>query len=73
MSVAGSNGGRDPDRLTPGAESAIASNTIFGCGNAMAAELKEIMDAAVSGKETLCLPGRFEALHLSFSSSRRLM
>jgi hypothetical protein len=39
----------------------------------MAVELKEIVNAAVSGQETLCLPGRFEALHLSLSSPRRLM
>src|SRR4051794_22182472 len=41
--------------------------------NKVAAELKEVVDLVVGGKETLCLPRRLEALHLSFSSSRRLV
>jgi hypothetical protein len=39
----------------------------------MAAELKEIVNAAVGGKEALCLPSGFEPLHLPLSPSRRLM
>ena len=72
-SITVSNGGRYSGRLTPGAESPITGNTIIGCGNTMATELKEIVNAAVSRKETLCLPRRFEALHLSLSAPRRLM
>src|SRR5215217_7062220 len=35
--------------------------------------MKEVVDLVVAGKETLCLPRRLEALHLSFSPSGRLV
>src|SRR4051794_37643963 len=35
--------------------------------------MKEVVDLVMSGKETLCLPRRLEALHLSFASSGRLV
>src|SRR3954469_18172986 len=35
--------------------------------------MKEVVDLVVGGKETLCLPRRLEALHLSFASSGRLV
>src|SRR4051812_26545578 len=39
----------------------------------VAAEMKEVVDLVVGGEETLCLPRRFEALHLSLASARGLM
>ena len=39
----------------------------------IAAEMKEVVDLVVGGEETLCLPGRLEAFHLSFSPSGRLV
>jgi len=71
--AAGSNGRRYAGDFAPRAESAAASDTIFSSGKAMTAKLKVIVDAAVSRKEALRMPGRFEALHLPFSSSRRLV
>lgn len=38
-----------------------------------AAKMKEVGDLVVRGGEALCLPRRPRALHLPFSSSRRLM
>src|SRR3954454_632288 len=37
------------------------------------ADMKEIVYLVVGGEETLCLPRRFEALHLSLASARGLM
>src|SRR4051794_30918869 len=42
-------------------------------GDVVAAEMKGVVDLVVGGEETLCLSRRLEALHLSFSPSRRLM
>jgi hypothetical protein len=39
----------------------------------IAAEMKEVVDLVMGREETLCLPGRLEALHLSFSPSRGLV
>ena len=44
---------RYADDPAPSAESPIASSAMCGCGNAMASKLKEIVNAAVSGKKTL--------------------
>jgi hypothetical protein len=46
---------------------------MFGCGQEVATELEEVVDLAVAGKEPLGMPRRLEALHLPFSSSRRLV
>jgi hypothetical protein len=39
----------------------------------IAAEMEEVGDLVVGGKETLCLPRRLETLHLPFSSSHWLV
>jgi hypothetical protein len=42
-------------------------------GDVMAAEMEEVVDRVVRREEPLCLSWRFEPLHLSLASSRRLM
>jgi hypothetical protein len=49
----GLNRSRYSDELAPRAESPVASSAVFGCGKAMTAKLKVIVDSAVGGKETL--------------------
>ena len=39
----------------------------------MTAQLEVVVDSAVGCEETLGVAGRFEPLHLPFSSSRRLV
>jgi hypothetical protein len=39
----------------------------------IAAEVEEVVDPIVGGEEALSLAGRLEALHLSLSSSGRLV
>src|SRR5215213_9546824 len=59
--------------------SAHLSNTTRPCGavlaggDVVAAEMEEVADLVLGGKETLRLAGRLEALHLPFSSARRLV
>ena len=47
--------------------------SILAGGDVVAAEVEEVADLAVGGEEALRLPRRLEALHLPFSSARRLM
>src|SRR4051812_3639739 len=54
-------------------ESGFPNSTTVVGSKAMAAELEVVVDPAVGGQKALCLTGRFEPLHLPFSSSRRLV
>src|SRR4051794_15771953 len=54
------------ERLRP------CSSILVG-GDVVAAEMKGVVDLVVGREETLCLPRRLEALHLSFSPSRWLV
>jgi hypothetical protein len=68
--VSGSNSGRQSGDVAPRAEGPVAGSAILICGEAMTAELKVIVDAAVRGKKTLRVAGRLKALYLPLSSSR---
>jgi hypothetical protein len=46
---------------------------MFGGSDVIAAEAEEVIDLIVGGEEALRLVGRFELLHLSLSSARRLV
>jgi len=45
----------------------------LGGGEAVAAEVEEVVDPVVSGEETLGVPARLEPLHLPFSSAPGLV
>ena len=66
-------GSRDTADLGPMLESLRPCGSVFGGGNVIAAEMKEVVDRVVSREEPLRLPGRLEPLHLPFSSSGRLV
>jgi len=48
---------RDADHLAPGAEGGIVGGSVIGGGQAMAAELEVVVDAAVGGEEALGVAG----------------
>ena len=47
--------------------------SVLGSSDIIAAQMEEIVDLIVGGEQPLRLAGRFELLHLSLSSARRLM
>lgn len=47
----------DADDIAPDLEGNIARSTMLGSSQAMAAELKVVVDPAVCGKKTLRVPG----------------
>ena len=59
--------------LGPSLKGLGSGGSILAGGDVVAAEMEEVVDRVVGGEETLCLPRRLEAFHLSFSPSRRLM
>src|SRR5215218_9515450 len=63
----------NPADVGPRLERPLPCGSILAGGDVVAAEVEEVADLLVGGEEALCLPGRLEALHLAFSSSRRLM
>src|SRR3712207_1235717 len=63
----------DANDITPGLEGAITRGAMVDGGQAMAAELEEVVDLAVAGGKSLGVARRLESLHLSFSSSCRLV
>src|SRR5918997_847251 len=66
-------GGRDAAHLGPRLEGARPGGAIPDGGDVVAAEMEEVADLVVGREEALRLPGRLEALHLPFSSPRRLV
>ena len=68
-----SGGTGDAGDITPSLKGTVTGGSMFGCGQAVATELEEVVDLAVAGKEPLGMPRRLEALHLPFASSRRLV
>jgi hypothetical protein len=56
----------------PGPEGLASSGSILVGGGGVAEELKEVVDLAVGGEKTLCLPCRFEALARAVRFSGRL-
>ena len=50
-------GGRNTSHFTLGAKSRGTGSTVFGGGETMAAKLEVVVDAGVSGQETLRLAG----------------
>jgi hypothetical protein len=59
--------GPDLEGLGPGRRPVLIDSDVI------AAEMEEVADRVVRREEPLHLPGRFEPLHLSLASSRRLM
>ena len=51
----------------------FAPGSVLGSSDIIAAQMEEIVDLIVGGEEPLRLAGRFELLHLSLSSARRLV
>ena len=70
-SRSGSTG--DAGDITPGLEGTVTGGAMVDGGQAMAAELEEVVNLAVTGEELLGMPRRLEPLHLSFSPSCRLV
>jgi hypothetical protein len=46
---------------------------VLAGSDVVTAEVEEVVNLVVRGEETLCLPRRLEALHLTLASSRRLV
>ena len=63
----------DAGDIMPGLEGTVTGSAMVDGGQAMAAELEEVVNLAVTGEELLGVPRRLEPLHLSFSSSCRLV
>ena len=59
--------------IMPGLEGTVTGGAMVDGGQAVAAELEEVVNLAVTEEEPLGMPRRLEPLHLSFSSSRRLV
>src|SRR5215204_2070402 len=59
--------------LGPGLEGLGPGGSIRVGGEVIAAEVEQVVDLIVGGEKALSLAGRLEALHLSLSSSSRLM
>ena len=70
-SRSGSTG--DAGDITPGLEGTVTGGAMVDGGQAVAAELEEVVNLAVTGEELLGVPRRLEPLHLSFSPWRRLV
>src|SRR4051812_41936526 len=64
--------GSNPADVGPRPECSRPCGSILAGGDMVAAEMKEVVDLIVGGEEPLRLPRRLEALHLPFSSARRL-
>jgi len=64
---------RDAGHLAPGVESGVPGGAVLVGGQAVATELEVVVDAGVGGEEAPGVPRRFEPLHLSFQSPRRLV
>jgi len=71
--IKSSRRGRDADHLAPDADVGIAGGTILVGGQAIAAELEVVVDAALGVGEALRVTGRLEPLHLPLSSPGRLL
>jgi hypothetical protein len=46
---------------------------VLGGSDTIATEIKQVIDLIVSRQKALCLAGRFELVHLPFSSACRLV
>jgi len=55
--IRASRSGCYADHLAPGAESSVPGSTVLVGGQAMAAELEVVVDAAVDGQEALGMAG----------------
>src|SRR5215217_6679773 len=73
MLARSSSCGSNPADISPHLECTRPRGAVLAGGDVVAAEVEEVVDLIVGGEETLCLAGRLEALHLAFSSSRRLV
>ena len=63
----------DAGDIVPGLEGTVTGGAMVDGGQAMAAKLEQVVDPAVAGEEPLGMARRLEPLHLSFSSSCRLV
>ena len=73
MLARSSSRGSNPADVRPRAERTRPRGAVLAGGDVVAAEMEKVVDLVVGGEETLRLAGRLEALHLAFSSSRRLV
>src|SRR5919199_5776402 len=73
MLARSSGGGSNPTDVGPRLERPCPRGSVLDGGDVVAAEVEEVADLVVGGEEALRLTGRLVALHLPFSSSRRLM
>ncbi len=64
---------RDSGYLAPLIESFVAKKAKCAARDQVALDVEEIVDGGMDGQKSLGGAGRFEALHLSLSSSNRLM
>jgi hypothetical protein len=63
----------DAGNIAPRLKGTVAGGSVIVGGQEVATELEEVVDLAVAGEEPLGVPRRLEALHLPFSSPRRLV
>ncbi len=73
MLARSSSRGSNPADVCPRLERTRPRGAVLAGGDVVAAEMEEIADLVVGGKETLRLAGRLEALHLAFSLPCRLV
>jgi hypothetical protein len=57
----------------PDSECPRPGSSVLGGSEVIATKIEQVVDLIVSGQEALGLAGRFELLHLSFSSACRLV
>lgn len=62
--------GSNLGEIAPSTKGAIASGTVLGGDEAVAAELELVVDSAMGREEALRMAGRPEPLHLPLLSSR---
>src|SRR5918993_2746426 len=73
MLARSSSCGSNPADISPHLECTRPRGAVLAGRDVVAAEVEEIADLVVGGEEALCLPRRFEALHLPLSSPCRLV
>ena len=63
----------DAGDIMPGLEGTVTGGAMIDGGQTVAAELEEVVSLTVTEEKLLGMPRRLEPLHLSFSSSCRLV
>jgi hypothetical protein len=63
----------DVGDIAPSPKATVTGSTVIVGGQELATKLEEVVDRAKAGEVPLGMPRRLEAMHLPFSSPRRLM